>query len=403
MSSFAAMAARDGKPPSKEEISYLLAHFSSLLKDEDLIAACQREVKIMPIGIKPHPKGALLAFRNQEDSAKLLEKVAHLTNASKKIPLTVFPELQTPVQLRGKRWRISNVPFTVSSENIKEALRAQDIPATEVKLETVRNYPGTRTPFVTFWTREEKMPPKKLELDGEKALIFDPEKKNAAQPAMSNQPIPPTQQQPANTNKQKQTPQPSTTTITKTTPLKSILPSPSTSAAPEVEHPKVLDSMAVDPKTPDRKRKDMESTPPQSQSKILNSLESPTPQKKPIQLDLTQYINKDDPSVISVYEQVASKQIADVTRVARTPKSFREFICKDYSDFNSVIFIAPKSNEDVAADISTFKRWCREDDWRTPYFEEIHGCSIIHPTRMVDHIKEKWKQDDERKEKEKQK
>ena len=174
---FAAAAGRHPKPPSKEEISYLLAHFSFSLEDEKLISAVQRSAKIIPFGILPNPKGLLLAFRTQDERKSVLEaskSVIRIGNSS--IPLTIWPELATPPKDRGKRWRMSSVPLTSSSEEIKDVL-SKVIEVSEVKLETVRNFPGVRTSFVSFWCPSvDSRPPRTLKIEDRSCSIFDPVK-----------------------------------------------------------------------------------------------------------------------------------------------------------------------------------------------------------------------------------
>ena len=174
--SFAEKAAAWAKPPDEKEITFLLAHFSFLLSEEKLILAVQRSAKIIPYGIDTHPRGMLLAFRSPSDSQKILEATqGSLRIDSKIIPLTPWPEIKTPPKERGRRWRISGVPLTVSKEILLEKLN-QLTPITEVKLESVRNFPTCRTSFVTFWCSDRQFtPPKTLEIkQGTKSRIFDP-------------------------------------------------------------------------------------------------------------------------------------------------------------------------------------------------------------------------------------
>ena len=173
-------AASSSTPPKKDDICYLLAHFSVSLKDEEVISNLQRLSKITPIGIKPHPRGAILAFKSAKDQTTAAEKPLHFGRVT--VPLTPFPEIATPSKERGRRWRISGVPFWITADQVKSALTTDAITVTAVKLETVKNHPATRTSYATFWVKQEDLVPTTKEIAGEKILIFDPDKPRKVKP-----------------------------------------------------------------------------------------------------------------------------------------------------------------------------------------------------------------------------
>src|SRR5690348_13126188 len=98
--------------PSKEDLRFALAHFiKSKLTPLQLINVIEKATKITPYGVNFHPKGAIIVVSSQTHLEKLFQSVL---KAGTPIFLTTYPECPIPVENRGKRWRISSVPFHLS-------------------------------------------------------------------------------------------------------------------------------------------------------------------------------------------------------------------------------------------------------------------------------------------------
>jgi len=183
----AAVASGGGTPPSKDNIRYLIAHFQGKVKMEDLILQIGKISKISPCGVDKHHSGALLAFKSQDDLTKVVEATKGSLKVGPKIINLTTLDITTPVASRGRRWRMSRVPFWASQTQITELLAASGLTVTALKFETVKGHPAVRTAYASFWTKEtDKVSPKSITLDGAKMLVFDPTKP-APKPAAASQ------------------------------------------------------------------------------------------------------------------------------------------------------------------------------------------------------------------------
>lgn len=173
MSTYASVAANPGDPPPKEDIRLLIARQADAVKSGDLITRIWKTSEIRPLGISPHPQGLLLAFSSEKDRTKVLDS----TKGSLKVGSTTVtftaPVTSTPVQERGRRWRMSHVPCWLSHSSLLAALADAGLKVTTLKLETVPGHPSVRTPYATFWA-SSGAPPKTLVVEGSRMLIFDP-------------------------------------------------------------------------------------------------------------------------------------------------------------------------------------------------------------------------------------
>jgi len=182
MASYAEAALRSPDPPPRDAVRHLIAHFSGKLESGTLLSELRKISKRSPCGFEPHPRGALIVLRSEEDLSQVLASTkGSLKVGSKMINLSAL-EIRTPVPQRGKRWRISRVPFWASHAQITTALAEAGLEITALKLETVEGHPDVRTPYATIWIKDpSKVPPKTLKIDGAKMLVFDPT--NPSKPA----------------------------------------------------------------------------------------------------------------------------------------------------------------------------------------------------------------------------
>ena len=110
--SYAAAALAGRAPPKKEDMVQVLAHFSHYsFKPEDLISQVERISKIKPVGNRSHARGALLAFASNEELSTVLEKSQGSLVVKKVHVAFTTLSIAVPAKERGRRWRISGVPF----------------------------------------------------------------------------------------------------------------------------------------------------------------------------------------------------------------------------------------------------------------------------------------------------
>jgi len=159
MASYASVAASGRDPPPKDDIRLLVAHLMGVASVEHVITRIGKVSGITPHGISLHPRGFLLAFSSEQDRTKVLTTTSGSLKVDSAMLTFSNPDILPPAKERGKRFRISRVPFWASQAQLTSLLTNSGVKVTTLKLETVKGHPSVRTPFATFWTSTDSPPP----------------------------------------------------------------------------------------------------------------------------------------------------------------------------------------------------------------------------------------------------